>query len=318
MHQNRLVSGSGALYQTQMKQVTDLDLRLLRVFMAVVESGGFVGAQSRLNHAPSTLSEQIKDLEYRVGFTVCLRGRRGFKMTEQGERLYDAARELLEDLEVFRNKVSEISGRTAGALNLGMVDNTITETQLPIAKALRHFKQSHPDVQVNINIQPPPELESALLEGLIDLAVGPFAAPHKGLDCVRLYTERQTLYCGRDNPLYGRAPAEVTPEDLKSAVFFGCDYPSQADLSWFQPHSEVKSMEALAMLLLSGNAIGYLPQHVAQRWVIDGSLWPICEEKLSFEADFSLLARKVAVQDPVQRAFAKLLTSMAADGSRPD
>lgn len=299
-----------------MKQIADLDLRLLRVFMAIAESGGFAGAQSRLNHAPSTLSEQIKDLEFRVGFTVCLRGRRGFKLTEQGERLYAAARDLFEDLEVFRNTVSEISGRSAGALHLGLVDNTITETRLSIANILRAFRRTYPDVQVHITIQPPPDLEAALLEGLIDLAVGPFAAPHKGLECRRLYAERQTLYCGRNTPLYGRAPTDVTPADLKAAVFLGCDYPSQADVSRFQPQSEVKSMEALAMLLLSGGAIGYLPQHVAQKWVIDGSLWPICEETLSFEADFSLLMRKVAVQDPVQRAFARLLTDAISTDDR--
>ncbi|MFM7786129.1 MAG: LysR family transcriptional regulator, partial [Gammaproteobacteria bacterium] len=61
-------------------QVTDLDLRLLRVFRTVVESGGFAAAELALNVGRSTISKQIKDLETRLGMRLCRRGRGGFAL----------------------------------------------------------------------------------------------------------------------------------------------------------------------------------------------------------------------------------------------
>jgi LysR family transcriptional regulator, transcriptional activator for bauABCD operon len=290
-----------------MQQIHDLDIRLIRVFVAVVESGGFVGAQTRLNHAASTLSEQIKDLELRVGFTVCLRGRRGFKLTEQGEGLYVAAREVLMQLETFRNQVSRLSGRLAGVIKVGLVDNMITEPKLCMPLMINRFAAAKPDVQIHLTIAPPPELEASLLKGLLDIAIGPFPVAQKSLSYEPLYEERQTLYCGKGHPLFGRVEADVSEQDLQAAAFLACDYPSQANLTGLQSQARAKTIEALAMLLLSGSYIGFLPDHSARRWVTSGDLWPLCETTRSFDAVFSIATRQVAVEDPAHRAFVRML-----------
>ena len=51
-------------------QVSDLDLRLLRVFRAVVECGGFAAAELELGIGRSTISRHIKDLEARLGVSM--------------------------------------------------------------------------------------------------------------------------------------------------------------------------------------------------------------------------------------------------------
>jgi DNA-binding transcriptional LysR family regulator len=49
------------------RQLSDIDLRLLRVFIAVTESGGFTAAEIKLNINRSTISTHISDLEARLG-----------------------------------------------------------------------------------------------------------------------------------------------------------------------------------------------------------------------------------------------------------
>ncbi|WP_243747190.1 LysR family transcriptional regulator [Yersinia pestis] len=61
-----------------------MDLRLLRVFKAVVDCGGMSAAELELNISLSTISKHIKDLEQRLGLTLCQRGREGFAVTERG------------------------------------------------------------------------------------------------------------------------------------------------------------------------------------------------------------------------------------------
>ena len=62
-------------------QVSDVDMRLLRVFGAVVRCGGISAAELELNIGRSTISRHLKDLETRLGVTLCHRGRGGFVLS---------------------------------------------------------------------------------------------------------------------------------------------------------------------------------------------------------------------------------------------
>ena len=79
-----------------MRRLQDIDLKSLRVFKAIVEAGGLAGAQAVLNSSQSTLSTQLGDLEKRLGFRLCRRGRGGFALTQQGQRLLEALEDYLE------------------------------------------------------------------------------------------------------------------------------------------------------------------------------------------------------------------------------
>src|ERR1700754_2440222 len=72
-----------------------LDLRLIRVFLAIVDAGGVSSAQATLNIGQSTISTQLATLETRIGYRLCERGRSGFSLTARGEQFVEAARALL-------------------------------------------------------------------------------------------------------------------------------------------------------------------------------------------------------------------------------
>lgn len=76
-------------------QLSDADIRLLRVFQAVVNCGGMSAAELELNISTSTISRHVKDLEVRLGLTLCRRGRGGFALTPEGERIHAETRQLL-------------------------------------------------------------------------------------------------------------------------------------------------------------------------------------------------------------------------------
>ena len=75
--------------------LSDADIRLLRIFMAVARCGGLSAAELELNIGRSTISRHLKDLEIRLGLTLCHRGRGGFSLTQEGNRIFEAAQRLL-------------------------------------------------------------------------------------------------------------------------------------------------------------------------------------------------------------------------------
>jgi DNA-binding transcriptional LysR family regulator len=75
-------------------RLSGTDLRLLKVFDAAVRHDGFAAAQTELNVGLSTISNHITALEQRLGVKLCQRGRSGFKLSTEGELVFEEAQRL--------------------------------------------------------------------------------------------------------------------------------------------------------------------------------------------------------------------------------
>ncbi|PXB93338.1 LysR family transcriptional regulator, partial [Pseudomonas aeruginosa] len=97
-----------------LRNVTDLDLRLLRIFACVVKCGGFTAAQAELNMSQSNISMHIASLEKRLGYRLCERGKGGFRLTAKGRRVLEASRTMFDAIGLFRDQAQALSGRLVG------------------------------------------------------------------------------------------------------------------------------------------------------------------------------------------------------------
>jgi len=276
-------------------QVSDIDIRLLRVFVTIVDCGGFAAAQAHLNITESTISTHMNHLEQRLGLRLCERGRGGFKVTEDGEAVYGAARELFGSLEGFRSRVASRRRQMSGALNIGMPDNTITHRGFPLGEAIHRFFGRDNDVHVTLQVLTPRELERAVLEGRLDLAISPEHQRVAGLRYARLFRERNYFYCGRQHPLFGRADRKLDLQEIAAAGRIGRGYLSRFDHKFFGPEpysATVFSMEAAAVLVLSGRFGGFLPAHYARPWVEAGDMRPLRPDLLTYTPNISVITRR--------------------------
>ena len=154
-------------------QVSDVDLRLLRVFRTVVDSGGFAAAELQLNIGRSTISRHIKDLEARLGVSLCRRGRGGFALTPEGSRIYQATLRVLGSIADLRSEIHDLHQRLSGSLQLALFDKTVTNPQAHIATAIGALRRLAPDVSIEIRIHPLNEIERGILDGRFHLGVMP-------------------------------------------------------------------------------------------------------------------------------------------------
>lgn len=290
-----------------MIKVTDFDLRLLRVFKTVSDCGGFSAAESALNMNLSTISTHMADLEARLGIRLCERGRRGFRLTDEGHSLYRAAERLLESVEVFRTDIGEIRGQISGELAIGVVDNTITDAQSHIARAIGMLKQQSRDLEIRLEIKSPREIEAGVLERKLHLGVGPFRDAQPGLTYEPLYREELQLFCGAGHSLFALAPADVDLKDLTHIDYVARGYLRETKEFGILINPKVAAtvfhMEAVATLILSGKFVGYLPTHYAQHWVRQDLMRSLRPDRLTHHAEFRLVTRKDREATVAARAF---------------
>ncbi len=281
------------------------DLRLLRIFQAVVRHEGFASAQNELGISPGTISNHIAQLEARFGVRLCERGRKGFSLTDEGVRIHEAAENLLRSIENFSGIVGSVRGELTGAVHFGTVDAMYTNTDLQLQKALARFNELAPRVQIHLEIASPQDLLQRLLDGRYSLILTPIDDAHPSLNAVRLFDEQQSLYCGAQHELFNTSDGELTLDHLQQFPYAARTYMKEnagpTNLS-FQSSALTSHMESLAILILSGRYIGYLPSHFAAPFAERGEMRSLLSSTISYFDTFYLAHRR----DERSRAMALL------------
>ncbi len=144
----------------------NLDVSLLRAFVAVVDAGGMTAATGILNLTQAAVSQQIKRLEDMFGEELITRDRRGMKLTSAGERLFGRAKRLLAlNDEIWTEMTTPVY---EGEVRLGIPSDIIT-TYLPTF--LKGFARSYPRVQVSLHSGSSAKLRTDLAAGKIDVVL---------------------------------------------------------------------------------------------------------------------------------------------------
>lgn len=287
----------------------------MQTFCTVVEYGGFVGAQSALGMSQPAISTHIRDFEIRLGFQLCHRGRSGFALTENGEKVYRKCREMLNTLSDFEADLGELRNTLTGMLRIGLVDSIITNAELPIDQAINRFYGRQNDVTIKLSVLPPEDLERELLTGNIHLAIGLFPSGNSDLSYRPLCLEEHRFYCGRQHPLFEMPDAKISLETLRQYPISSRTYLHHADLQSIKKSKStafVSNMEAQAILIRSGRFLGFLPAHYARQWVESGELRAFEHLDLSWQSEFCLAMRASPEPQKIAQVFVEDLEACLA------
>lgn len=288
-------------------QIGDSDLRLLKVFKSVADCGGMAAAELELNVGISTISRQVKDLETRLGLTLCRRGRSGFALTAEGQRVYEETARFLDAADVFLVGVDDIHRRMGGQLDIGIFDKTATNPAARIGEAISMFADSAPEVALQIQVSTINAIERRLIDGSLHVGIIPVHRNSESLEYDELFDETMLLYCGEAHPLFkGRHPVA----DWKALA----DY-KFAGLGYHSPNMEASQraglrrtatgldQEAIATLILSGHFLGFLPDHYAEVFERAGRMKAIRPEVFRYTCDFVVVTRKSPAPARAAQAF---------------
>jgi DNA-binding transcriptional LysR family regulator len=291
-------------------QLSDIDLRLLRIYKVVVECGGFSAAEVELNISRAAISIAMSDLESRLGFRLCQRGRSGFSLSEEGEHIYHYTLQLLSSIEDFRTQVNTLHTQLKGELNIGITDNLVTMPHMRITNALSALKTQGPDVTVNIRMIPPNEIELGVLDGRLHIGIVPDLRPLAGLHYFPLYQEESQLYCSSDHPLFTAQDSVLKTLNEWDAVVPAYAQTPEIKTCYQQlkPTATATDREGIAFLILTGRYIGYLPAHLAAQWVDAGKMRTLLPEKYNYSTQFSAITRKGARSNLVLKTYLENLT----------
>ncbi len=155
-------------------------LKALKYFVGVVETGSFTKAATLFSVPPSSLSRRIADLESSLGANLLKRSTRVVKVTEIGREYYKRVSKLITELDNSNEVVRSYQAKPVGRLRISSMVGFGEEILLPL---LEEFSELYPDIILDVHLSD--EL-STLGRDDVDIAIRGGYAPNERVVALRL------------------------------------------------------------------------------------------------------------------------------------
>ncbi len=283
------------------KRITEYDLRLLRIFKVVVENGGFAAAENELGVTRSTISVHMSNLETRMKLKLCLRGRGGFSLTEDGQAVYHGVLKMFDSLNDFSLFVGSLGKELSGELVILCSDPLDEAKQTQMAKVIEKINDQAPNLHLVLDVDSIANIEKKLLKDKAHIGLLPNYKPVEGLHYKTLFSEPIFLCCAKGHEFFTRVDHTISAIDLAQAPAIhpgiDIDVKGREQLTKLNLAAKAYQFDTRKAMILSGRYIGYLPQSTIQKELNIGAMRIIQPSSLTYQFDLSLVYKKSAKEN---------------------
>lgn len=197
--------------------VNAVELRHLRYFVAVAQSGGLTSAAESLNITQPPLTRQIRQLEDLLETKLFVRQSRGMELTDAGKSLLEDARNILALTEQALER-SRLAGQgKLGQLDVGVFGSVMLDI---VPRIIQRFRQLHPEVEVVLHNLDRSGQIKALEERRLTVGFNRFFKEEPGLSWEVLLTENLHLAVHESHPFAKRDDVNFSEIDGQQLIMY--------------------------------------------------------------------------------------------------
>ena len=172
-------------------------VRPIRYLKAVADHGSFTRAAAALHVSQPALSQQIRELEERMGVQLLDRSGRTVRPTDVGETYLRHVRRALDELEVGDRAIRDVQDLSSGALRIGFTPSFAIYLLGPL---IRRYRDRFPGIVLTITEMAQEEMELALSADALDVGLAFSDVLAEDVEWLPLHTERLSLIVGQGHP----------------------------------------------------------------------------------------------------------------------
>lgn len=274
-----------------------MQLETLKVFCDVVETRSFSKA-ARLNRVTqSAVSQQIRTLEKRYDRKLLDRAPRAIHPTPAGEKLYEAAREVLARFDALESLMREESVEIAGPVTLATIHSVgLFEIQPHLKELLRR----HPRVNVRVVYRRSDQVYDEVASGDADLGIVAYPKERRELVNVPFSEDRLVVVVAPEHGMAKRSSVKLADLDGINFVAFDRDIPTRRALdrllrehgAQVQITTELDNVETVKRAVEIGLGISILPRAAVLPELNAGTLIEVPIADGTFTRPIAVLVRR--------------------------
>jgi DNA-binding transcriptional LysR family regulator len=289
-----------------------MQLESLKVFCDLVETESFTKAAHINRVTQSAVSQQISSLERQFKSLLIERSKKKFRLTREGQVLYDLSKQITQTYETLHSRLDEIKQIVSGTIRVATVYSVGLHDLPPYIKS---FLKTYPTVNVHIEYRRANQVYEDVLGNAVDMGLVACPVKDSRLVVVPMKNDSMLMICHPHHVLAKQKTVRVKQIVNEKMIAFEPDIPTRKATDrvlkeWgitMHPAMEFDNIETVKRAVEIEAGIAIVPRSTVVQEVKKRTLAQIAFEDADFHRQLAIIYKKNKVLPPAMKQFIQLL-----------
>jgi DNA-binding transcriptional LysR family regulator len=289
-----------------------MQIESLKVFCDLTETESFTKAAQINGVTQSAVSQTISSLERQFKSLLIERSKKNFRLTAEGEVLYEYSKQILQTYDSLHSKLQEIKEIISGNIRVATIYSIGLHVLPPY---LKKFLKSYPTVNVHVEYQRANQVYEDVLGNVVDLGLVAYPTRDPKLELVTLRKDPLVVICNPQHPFAKLKGIKLKALNGQKLVSFEKDIPTRKALDKIlKDHSvsvqhvmEFDNIETVKRAVEIDSGVAIVPQETIQAEVANRTLTAVPLEDGDYARPLGVIYKKNKVLSPAMKQFVSLL-----------
>lgn len=289
-----------------------MQIESLKVFCDLAETESFTKAAQINNVTQSAVSQQISSLERQFKSLLIERSKKKFRLTREGEVLYDYSRQIIQIYDSLFSRLQEIKDIISGTIRVSTIYSVGLHDLPPYMK---RFLKEYPTVKVHVEYRRSNQVYDDVLGNLVDLGLVAYPVKDSRLEIVPLHNDMLVLICHPDHKLAQFDSVPLKQLSGQNFVSFESDIPTRRATDRMLKEKDVQvehvmefdNIETVKRAVEIDAGIAIVPHGTITQEVSKQTLSEVRLEDAEIYRPLAAIYKKTKVLSPAMKQFLSIL-----------
>ena len=289
-----------------------MQIESLKVFCDLAETESFTKAAQINSVTQSAVSQTISALERQFRSLLIERSKKNFRLTPEGEVLYDYSKRILQSYDSLQSKLQEIENVISGDIRVATIYSIGLHVLPPYVK---RFLKNYPTVNVHVEYSRHNEIYEDVLGNVVDLGLVAFPSRDPKLEVVLVRKDSLVLICHPQHPFAKQGSIKLKALKGQKFVSFERDIPTRKALDKIlKDHGvsvehvmEFDNIETVKRAVEIDSGVAIVPQETVAQDVTNQTLAVVRISDGDYVRPLAVIYKKSKVLSPAIKQFIALL-----------
>ena len=289
-----------------------MQVESLKVFCDLAETESFTKAAQINSVTQSAVSQQISSLERQFKSLLIERSKKKFRLTREGQVLYEYSKQIIQSYDSLHNRIQEIKDIISGTIRVATI-YSIGLHDLP--PYLKKFLKLFPTVNVHVEYRRANQVYEDVLSNVVDLGLVAYPARDAKLEMVPLRKDSLVMICHPQHPLAKHKTIKLSQLSGQKFISFEPDIPTRKAVDKIlkehnvevQTVMEFDNIETVKRAVEIEAGISIVPQATVIQEVAKQTLSEAKFEGVELYRPLAALYKKNKVLSPAMKQFLHIL-----------
>jgi DNA-binding transcriptional LysR family regulator len=289
-----------------------MQIESLKVFCDLAETESFTKAAQINAVTQSAVSQQISALERQFKSLLIERSKKKFRLTREGQVLYDYSKQIIQTYDSLHNKLAELKDIISGTIRVATI-YSIGLHDLP--PYIKKFMKSYPTVNIHVEYRRANQVYDDVLSNVVDLGLVAYPVKDSKLEIIPLRKEPLVLICHPQHPFAKQKAVKLKALAGQKVIGFEPDIPTRKALDKILKEYDVEvkhvmefdNVETVKRAVEIDAGISIVPMGTVTQEIAKQTLAAVSIEDGDFFRPLAAIYKKNKVLSPAMKQFLGIL-----------